>query len=410
MTVAGSRLMAAAFRSAGIAARIVPESDERTRELGGMFADGEECYPHKVTLGDFVKIIRSPDFDPEKTAFFMPSADGPCRFGQYAPCLRRVLEQLGYPDIPVVSVSTEDGYDQANAYDANAIRNIWRGCVAADIIRKLRLRTRPYERVPGAADEAFEASVQLLEKVLEDRDLSLRERMAALREALLDCRERFRNVPASYTRDRPLIGMVGEIFCRLSTFSNQDAARQIENHGGEVWISDFGEWVWYTNWYQKYLLKRDGKRISAAMLKAVIKNKVQHADERQLLELFEEDFVGYEDPHDLETQILKPASPYLPYTSSFGEMVLSVGKSIYLQRKGADGVIDIAPFGCMNSLVSEAVYPAVSRDHDDLPIRSFYFDAGSSNMERDLDIFMELADTYRKRKTRQRRYPPCFGG
>jgi hypothetical protein len=63
----------------------------------------------------------------------------------------------------------------------------------------------------------------------------------------------------------------------------------------------------------------------------------------------------------------------------------------------------------MNGIVSEAVYHTVSADHDGIPIRNFYFDASSSNMERDLDIFTELASGYQKRKKKPRRYPPCFG-
>ena len=62
----------------------------------------------------------------------------------------------------------------------------------------------------------------------------------------------------------------------------------------------------------------------------------------------------------------------------------------------------------MNGIVSEAVYHSVSRDYDGIPIRNFYFDASSSNMERDLDIFMELAQEYRQRKRRKRVYPSCF--
>ena len=410
MTLVGARMLAAVFRSAGIDARVVDESDERTLELGQAFTDGEECYPHKVTLGDFMKVVRSPGFDPDKTAFFMPIADGPCRFGQYAPCLRRVLDDMGYADIPIVSATTSDAYDGANEHGPDMLRNAWRGSVAADILRKLLFKTRPYESIPGAADEAFEGSIQLVEEVLQDRWLSMSDRMVALTEALGECRRLFRQVPAHYTKDRLLIGVVGEIFCRLNTFSNQDTVRQIEARGGEVWLSDMSEWVWYTNWCQQYLLKRDGKRMSIQMLKAIVKNKFQHADERRLLAMFEEDFHGYEDAHNLRHHILEPAEPYLPSEGSFGEMVLSIGKSIYLHGKGVDGIIDISPFGCMNGLVSEALYPAVSADHDGIPIRSFYFDAGSSNMKRDLDIFMELADAYRRRKATQRRYPAHFSG
>jgi len=89
-------------------------------------------------------------------------------------------------------------------------------------------------------------------------------------------------------------------------------------------------------------------------------------------------------------------------------MVLSVGKAIYLHRKGADGVIDIAPFTCMNGVVAEAVYPAVSAAHDDLPIRTFYFDKTNTNLDRDLEIYLDLARAYQKRKRHPRVYPFYF--
>ena len=95
----------------------------------------------------------------------------------------------------------------------------------------------------------------------------------------------------------------------------------------------------------------------------------------------------------------------MPADGALGEMALSIGKSIYLYGKGAAGIIDISPFSCMNGIISEAVYHAVARDHNEMPIRNFYFDDASSNMDRDLDIFMELAAGYQKRKTVKRRYP-----
>jgi len=408
MTYVGARLMAAAFRSIGIDAEATPESNAETLELGGLYTSGEECYPEKVTMGDFLRIVRSPDFDRDHTAFFMPTAEGPCRFGQYAPYLRQVLDEMGYEDVPVVSPTSKDSYDGIAEHSADFMRQMWRGLVASDILRKMLLRTRPYETEPGAADAAFERGIERLEEVVADPGLSGRRRLAALVERLTEARDGFRAVPARYVKGKPLIGVVGEIFCRLNTFSNYDAVRKIEAHGGEAWISDVTEWVWYTNWSQKSLLRRDGKTFSLAMGAAVIKNAVQKRDEHRLLEPFADDFVGYEEPHDIYHEVLEPGWPYLPADGALGEMVLSVGKSAYLYEKGADGIIDISPFSCMNGIVSEAVYHAVAADHDEIPIRNFYFDATSSNMERDLDIFMELAAGYQKRKRRPRRYPACF--
>ena len=89
-------------------------------------------------------------------------------------------------------------------------------------------------------------------------------------------------------------------------------------------------------------------------------------------------------------------------------MVLSVGKTIYLHRKGADGIIDISPFTCMNGIICEAVYPAVSEACDDLPIRMCYFDGVNTNLDRDLEIFLELTRAYQRRKKHPRVYPDCF--
>ena len=408
MTYTGARMMAAVFRSVGLEARPTPPSDERTLELGGLYLCGEECYPKKVTLGDFLRIIQARGFQPDEHAFFMPTAEGPCRFGQYAPYLRQVLRDLGYKDVPVISPSSKNGYDGFAAHSSDMMRRMWWGLVAGDIINKLLLKTRPYENATGDSDAAFEASLDAMEAVLESTGLTGKARLAAMQAALLEARGRFRSVPATYTKDRPLIGVVGEIFCRLNEFCNRDAIRSIEAHGGEAWLSDVGEWVWYTNWSHKDNLRRVGRRFSLEMLGAKVKQRFQHGDEKKLYAPFAEDFAGCEEPEDVYEEVLKPGWPYLPADGALGEMVLSCGKSIYLYEKGADGIIDISPFSCMNGIVSEAVYHAISRDHGGIPIRNFYFDATSSNMDRDLDIFMELAVAYSRRKQRARRYPACF--
>jgi hypothetical protein len=64
----------------------------------------------------------------------------------------------------------------------------------------------------------------------------------------------------------------------------------------------------------------------------------------------------------------------------------------------------------MNGIVTEAVYPRVSADHDDIPIRNFFFDGARTDVERDLSILMELARMYQARKKVRRVFPPGFPG
>ena len=152
---------------------------------------------------------------------------------------------------------------------------------------------------------------------------------------------------------------------------------------------------------RKRVGKMRGKALSLEMLGVKLRKHVQHSYEKKLLAPFKEEFVGLEEPHSVR-EILERSKPYLPYHGSLGEMVLSVGKAIYLYEKGADGIIDISPFTCMNGIVTEAIYPKLSSEHDGIPIRTFYFDGTQVDLENDLGIFIELARNYSRRKKRKR--------
>jgi len=407
MSYAGARMMASAFRSVGIDAVPSPDSDATTLELGGLFSSGEECLPHKVTLGDFLKVCRAPGFRPERTAFFMPTAHGPCRFGQYAPYLRKTLAELGYGDVPVVSPSSDNGYDGVGEHAGDLMRTAWMALVVGDLITKFLLKTRPYEKIAGDTDAEFEQGLGAFGRIVEQPGLKPRDRLGRLVTAVERMRDRFRSIPARYEKGRPLIGLVGEIFCRLNSFSNDDTARRIEHYGGECWLSDIAEWVWYTNWSQETAIRGRCGWLNSEFLKFKLKTRVQRKYEHALLEPVKEDLRGYEEPPDIRT-VLEASRPYLPPEGCLGEMVLSVGKSIYLHGKGVDGIVDISPFTCMNGIICESVYPAVSKDLDDLPIRVCYFDGVNTTLDRDLEIFLDLARAYQRRKTPRRVYPAYF--
>ncbi len=397
---------ASVFRWLGIEAHPTPPSDSRTLELGAKYTGGDECYPAKVTIGDFMKLVESPGFDPKRVAYFMATANGPCRFGQYAVTMRKVLRDSGYGDVSVLGPRTEQGYGDLGDLGTLFVRAAWRALVSADILRKLLLATRPYETVPGSADQAFHESVEDLSDVLENGCTDWKCHLKTLLGSLARARNRFRSVPAHYDEERPLIGIVGEIFCRLNNFSNENLVRRLEMHGAECWMTDIGEWIAYTNSQEVRDLRLSGRGFSLAMLKSRIRHHVQEADLAMLLQPFEKDFEGY-DEAEIEA-ILDLARPYLPSMGAEGEMVVSVGRAAYLAQQGADGVVDISPFSCMNGIVSEAIYPRLSRDYGGIPIRNFYFDGTQTDLDRDLVIYLELARSYREKKTWKRCMPKRF--
>jgi predicted nucleotide-binding protein (sugar kinase/HSP70/actin superfamily) len=409
MTEAGSLAIASAFRSVGIDAQAMPPSDEETLVLGGRYSSGEECLPLKVTLGDALKMLVHSTIPPEKMAIFMPTSDGPCRFGQYGSFMKMVFKEMGFGDVLLVSPTCADGYSGVGEHADELVRTAWRSLVASDLLQKLLLRIRPYEEEKGAADVAYREATGLLCKAVEARGDSQKRKLARIAESLREGRKLLHAVPADFSSPRPLIGIVGEIFCRMNTFSNDDAMRKVEESGGECWISDVSEWVWSTNAEHIRLLKRFGKHLTMEMFGAKIKWHCQRNDEHALLDVFQGDFRGYEEPHDIRI-IYDLARPYLPPEGALGEMMLSVGKTIYMHRKGIDGILDINPFSCMNGIVTEAVYPRVSRDCDGLPVRVLYFDGTNVDRRYELEIFMDLVRAYISRKRTVRILPEGMGG
>jgi len=268
--------------------------------------------------------------------------------------------------------------------------------VSADILQKMMLKYRPREVHQGDTGRAYEESLDDLCRTAEQAPIHPPEQLRALHDSMVRARDRFRRVQVAEDSAIPQIGVVGEIFCRLHTFSNEDLVRRLEEYGAEARLSDITEWIWYTISEQFRKLRLRGRAVSLEMAGAWIRKKVQHKDEQVLLEPFAKDFRGYEEPP--VDELLELARPYLPRDGAFGEMVLSIGKAIYLARHGADGIIDISPFTCMNGIVCEAIYPRLSRDLGGIPIRSFYFDGTQADLDRDLGVYMELARAYQRRK------------
>ncbi len=110
-----------------------------------------------MTLGDTLKLLVHGEIAPDRMALFMPTSDGPCRFGQYGPYIKGVLKEMGYDDVTVVSPTCKDGYSGIGEHADELLRTSWRAMIAGELLTKLLLRTRPYELEKGSADAAYQA-------------------------------------------------------------------------------------------------------------------------------------------------------------------------------------------------------------------------------------------------------------
>ena len=72
----------------------------------------------------------------------MPTAEGPCRFGQYAPYLRHVLDSNGYEQVTILSPTSGNAYDGLGDHSKTFVRTGWRALLCADLLQKLLLINR----------------------------------------------------------------------------------------------------------------------------------------------------------------------------------------------------------------------------------------------------------------------------
>ena len=382
--------VAAAFEACGVDADVFPESDEETLYWGRKLTSGKECYPCILTTGDMVKLVKDPNFDHGRAAFFMPSGNGPCRFGQYHRFHRLVLDDLGFSHVPIYSPNQDETlYNDLGIMGSQFTRLGWQGIVAVDLLMKKLLETRPYEKRRGQSDEVYRES---LKKICE----SIRER-GDLEEALQKTAEQFNQIEVDGLGTKPLIGIVGEIFVRLNRFANENVIGKIEQFGGEAWIAPLTEWILYVNTIAK---KRSLKmRSFSNLLKVFLTDYYQKKDEHHLEKIFKGQLRNFGEPKT--RSIFKKAKPYLD--SSFeGEAILSVGKTIDFAKRGASGIVNIMPFTCMPGTIVSTLLKRYQEENNNIPILNMAYDGQEqTNTLTRLEAFMYQAREFQNRNSKR---------
>ena len=223
-----------------------------------------------MTIGALVKKLREIGADPKREAFFMPTAEGPCRFGQYATLHKLILQDLGWGDIEIVSPSSYNAYQ---GIPEAVRRDMWTAIVASDLMFKAVCKARPYEHEPGSVDRAALIHQTLIERAMES-GRRWEPELARAVEALAALR--------GDGPPKPLVGVVGEIYVRCNGYSNGEVIRAIEAAGGEGWLAPLGEWILYTSWMAKHEAFNGTNVFNPSELAVtLLKNRYMHGEEQR---------------------------------------------------------------------------------------------------------------------------------
>ncbi len=103
--------VASSFRGMGIRASALPPADEEVLKLGRSYSSCKECLPLIITAGSLLKYIQENHRGGEKLLYFIPTASGPCRYGQYSVFLNDLIRRLKLEDVGLLSLSDKNSYD-----------------------------------------------------------------------------------------------------------------------------------------------------------------------------------------------------------------------------------------------------------------------------------------------------------
>ncbi|MBP1734085.1 MAG: CoA-substrate-specific enzyme activase, partial [Deltaproteobacteria bacterium] len=366
-----------AFRACGQDAEVMDEPDDLSVYWGRKYTSGKECYPCILTTGDMVKVVKRPNFDPERNAFLMPSGNGPCRFGQYHRFHRMVLDELGFENVPIYSPNQDHRiYEDFNIVGNRFSKLGWQAIVATDMLIKMLHEIRPMEVRKGESEGVYSESIEAVSNAIEMGKNGI---AGVLRDAV----RKFLHIERNEIK-KPIVGIVGEIYVRCNRFSNNNVIKKVEELGGQAWFAPMTEWISYINYFSK---RRDSVRTVSMsdVLRTSITEYIQGKEERKL----EGPFMGLiqygEEPH--VDSIIEKASPYL-HVSFEGEAILSVGKAIDFIDKGVSGIINVMPFTCMPGTITSAILRIIQRKYN-VPIINVAYDGqGVTNIDTRLEAFM----------------------
>ena len=283
------------LESLGLKVILPPPITDKTIKLGVKYSSDMMCFPYKVTLGNFIESLNM-----GANSILMYSTEGTCRFRQYSYLHNFTLKNLGYN------------------FEMNVIKSnflpILRNLSGKSYLKIIKNLFYYYKRLKGSQ---------------------------------------------VWSKDKPNIGIIGEVYCCNDETVNYGLENKIRRFGGNpINTANLVEWVkdnlGIFNLFG--FLKRDEKKIY----------------KKQALKYFNGPLGGhaYENLYNL----------------------------MYLINKGVDGIIHVLPLSCMPESTIEPYIDHLCNTNN-IPLLRISIDENNSeaNLVTRLETFIELIN-WRKRK------------
>ncbi|MCB4911089.1 2-hydroxyacyl-CoA dehydratase [Bifidobacterium pseudocatenulatum] len=399
-------LVESVIRSGGYKFDILEHASRENVETGLKYVNNDACYPAIMVIGQLVDAILDGKYDPEHTALAITQTGGMCRATNYFGLIRKALVDAGYPQIPVIAISTQ-GIEDNPGFTATPalLHRVIKALIIGDLLMKCLYRVRPYEVTPGSANQLYHTWDTIVRETLEHHGYSKTARKF-IGKGYLPYQTLVKEIVKSFDalplKDEPRkvrVGVVGEILVKYQPDANNHVVDVIESQNCEAVVPGIMEFMttrpYISDWNEHYLGMGGNKLGYALMRKAL---DVYNAPVRKAIDLAHGKF-----SQDLPMpELVKKADEVTSVGVQAGEGWLLTAEILELIESGCPNVICAQPFACLpNHVTGRGMFGKIRRLHPEANIVSIDYDPGASEANQLNRIKLMIAAAKKAHKAAQ---------
>lgn len=376
-----------ALNDSGLKMVVLTNKSSDIIDEGLRYVNNDACYPAIIVIGQIIQALKSGKYDIHNTSVLMSQTGGGCRATNYIGFLRKALKSAGFGMVPVVSISAQGVEDNGlkDHFTLPVINKIIMGMVYGDLLMKVLLRVRPYEKIKGSANDLYEKWSNRCKESL--RNAKFSDYKSNIRNIIKD----FDNLEIVESK-KPKVGLVGEILVKFSPIANNDLISIIEKEGAEVVVPDLMNFFLTSAYNNLYKYKKlEGSYKSMLIGKSIV--KIMEAYQKIYRQALSKS-KRFEAPDRIE-DVAEYTKRFVSLGNQTGEGWLLPGEMLELIKSGCNNIVCMQPFGCLpNHIIGKGVIKAIKKEYPNANIIPIDYDASATSVNQLNRIKLMLATAF----------------
>lgn len=379
-----------AFKASGYNMVVLPSVDKKAVDEGLKYVNNDACYPSIIVVGQIIEAVKSGKYDVNNLSVIITQTGGGCRATNYIGFLRKAIKEAGYDNIPVISLNAL-GMEKNPGFvlTPGLLNKAMMALVYGDLLMRVLLRTRPYEKVKGSANLLYE------DWVIQCKDSVVIGDRTKFKQNIRKIVEDFDKLPLN-NAVKPRVGLVGEILVKFHPTANNDVIEVVESEGAEAVMPDLIDFFLYSAYDHsfKYKYLSGSKKSELFGGAAILAIEYYRKEMKRALHKSKR----FEPPKSIR-QLAEGAKPILSLGNQTGEGWFLTAEMVELIESGAQNIICMQPFACLpNHVTGKGMIKELKSKYPRANIVAVDYDPGASEVNQLNRIKLMMASAFKNLK------------